>query len=79
MDGGMTTAPNIAIWTTDEGWTVENVGVPPDIAVEQTPAAVIAGHDPQLEQAIEAVMTELRKHPPEHPKHPAFLNKSTRP
>ena len=27
-------------------------GVPPDIEVEQTPADVIAGRDPQLERAI---------------------------
>ncbi len=79
MDGGMTTAPDVGIWTADEGWTVENVGVPPDIAVEQTPAAVIAGHDPQLERAIEVVMAELRKHPPERPKHPPFPDKSARP
>jgi tricorn protease len=78
MDGGTNTVPNVAIWTTDEGWTVENVGVPPDIAVEQTPAAVIAGHDPQLERAIEVVMAELQKHPPDHPKHPPFPDKSSR-
>jgi tricorn protease len=79
MDGGTTTAPDVAIWTTDEGWTVENVGVPPDIAVEQTPAAVIAGHDPQLETAVKVVMAELQKHPPERPKHPPFPDKSPRP
>ncbi len=33
MDGGGITAPNLAIWTED-GWVVENVGVPPDIEVE---------------------------------------------
>ncbi len=36
MDGGSVTAPNLAIWTED-GWVVENEGVPPDIEVEQTP------------------------------------------
>ncbi len=30
MDGGTITAPNIAIWTQEEGWIVENEGVPPD-------------------------------------------------
>lgn len=34
MDGGMVTAPNLAIWTED-GFIVENEGVPPDIEVEQ--------------------------------------------
>ena len=52
MDGGVIAAPNGAFWTPEDGWTVENEGVPPDIEVEQTPAAVIAGRDPQLEKAI---------------------------
>jgi tricorn protease len=64
MDGGGITAPNLAIWTPDEGWVVENEGVPPDIEVEQTPADVIAGRDPQLEKAIEVVLAELKKNPP---------------
>ena len=38
--------------------------MPPDIEVEQTPADVIAGRDPQLEKAIEVVMAELKKNPP---------------
>jgi len=71
MDGGMVTAPNLAIWTED-GFVVENEGVPPDIEVEQTPKDVIAGHDPQLERAIQVVMEELAKNPPKKPKRPAF-------
>ena len=63
MDGGQITAPNLAIWTED-GFVVENEGVPPDIEVEQTPADVIAGKDPQLERAIQVVMDELKKNPP---------------
>jgi tricorn protease len=64
MDGGSITAPNLAIWTPEDGWIVENEGVPPDIEVEQTPADVIAGRDPQLEKAIEVVMADLKKNPP---------------
>ncbi len=63
MDGGYVTAPNVAIWDED-GWVVENVGVPPDIEVEQMPAEVIAGHDPQLEKAIEVILEELEANPP---------------
>ncbi|HEX9128977.1 MAG TPA: PDZ domain-containing protein [Gemmatimonadaceae bacterium] len=75
MDGGTITAPNFAIWTPEEGWVVENVGVPPDIEVDQSPAAVIAGHDPQLEKAIEVLMAELRKNPPKVVKRPAYPDK----
>jgi len=72
MDGGGITAPNFAIWTPDGGWVVENEGVPPDIEVEQTPADVISGHDPQLEKAIQVVMEELKKNPPQQPRRPAY-------
>jgi tricorn protease len=72
MDGGSVTAPNLAIWTADEGWVVENEGVPPDIEVEQTPADVIAGRDPQLEKAIEVVMEELGANPPTDPERPLY-------
>lgn len=69
MDGGSITAPNLAIWT-EEGYVVENVGVPPDIEVEQWPAEVIAGHDPQLERAIAEVLRMLEESPPQHVQRP---------
>jgi len=71
MDGGFVSAPNLAIWT-EEGWVVESEGVPPDIEVEQRPAEVIAGKDPQLEKAIEVIMQELKKNPPKEVKRPPF-------
>jgi tricorn protease len=71
MDGGAITAPNLAIWAED-GWVVENVGVPPDIEVEQTPADIIAGRDPQLEKAIQTAMDELKRNPPAQLKRPPF-------
>jgi len=71
MDGGYVAAPNLAIWTED-GWVVENVGVPPDIEVEQWPVEVIAGQDPQLEKAIEIIMDELKKNPPKKMKRPPY-------
>jgi tricorn protease len=46
--------------------------VPPDFEVEQYPADVIAGKDPQLEKAIEVVMKALEKNPPVRLKRPAF-------
>jgi tricorn protease len=71
MDGGYVTAPNLAIWT-EEGWIVENVGVPPDIEVEQSPELVREGHDPQLEKAIQVVMEELKANPPKKLKRPSY-------
>ena len=79
MDGGAVTAPNIAFWDPDKGWTVENEGVPPDVEVEQTPADVLAGRDPQLERAIAIAVEELQKNPPQHAKRPAFPVKAVAP
>ncbi len=72
MDGGYATAPNLAIWTPEGGWVVENVGVPPDIEVEMDPAAVAAGKDPQLERAIAEVMAQLPPEPPAPPRRPDY-------
>lgn len=77
IDGGGVTAPNVAIWTKD-GFIVENEGVAPDIEVEQTPADVIKGRDPQLEKAIEIALKELEKNPQEVPKRPAYPKKVQR-
>ena len=50
-------------------------GVAPDVEVEQWPADVIKGRDPQLEKAIEIALKELEKNPPEEPKRPPYPNK----
>ena len=71
MDGGGVTAPNLAIWTED-GFIVENVGIPPDVEVEQLPAEIIQGKDPQLEKAIEIALKELEENPPAKPVRPAY-------
>lgn len=71
MDGGFVTAPRLAIFSPEGEWEVENEGVAPDIEVEMTPKEVIAGHDPQLEKAVELVLAELEANPPQRVKRPA--------
>jgi len=75
IDGGTVTAPNVGIWTKD-GFIVENVGVSPDIEIEQTPADVIAGKDPQLEKAIQIALQQLKDNPQTDPVRPAFPPKN---
>src|SRR4029450_4838749 len=72
MDGGMVTAPNLAFWTNEEGFGVENVGVPPDVDVEMTPKGGIAGRDPQVGKAIERGVEALKKNPPPKDATPPF-------
>jgi tricorn protease len=71
LDGGAVTAPNLAIWTKD-GFIVENVGVSPDVEVEQTPSEIIQGRDPQLEKAIDIALKELELNPPVEEVMPPF-------
>ncbi len=73
MDGGNVTAPSSGIYNPLSGeWEVENIGVAPDVEVEQDPALVRAGRDPQLEKAVEVVMQQLAKNPVPTLRRPAF-------
>ncbi|MEZ4867374.1 MAG: PDZ domain-containing protein [Caldilineaceae bacterium] len=75
MDGGFVTAPRLAIFSPEGQWEVENEGVAPDVEVEMTPKAVIAGHDPQLETAIELILAELPAEPQPRMERPASANR----
>ena len=71
LDGGSMLAPNRAFFNPRKGiWDIENHGVAPDIEVEQWPAAWRAGHDPQLEKAVQVALEELKKNPPPRPIRP---------
>jgi len=72
MDGGYVTAPGFAFFDTDGQWDVENVGVAPDYDVEQTPAEIIKGRDPQLEKAVELVLEALKTNPFKRAKRPVY-------
>jgi tricorn protease len=63
IDGGFFSSPRMAIFSPDGQWEVENEGVAPDVEVEMTPRLAIAGHDPQLEKAVEVVLAELEARP----------------
>ena len=78
MDGGSVTAPRVAIFGLHGEWEVENHGIAPDIEVENDPASVAAGHDPQLEKAVQVTLEALKAHPvviPEHPPYPNYHQK----
>ena len=60
VDGGRMVAPRGGFYDVNGEWAVEGVGIPPDIHVEQTPADVIAGRDPQLERAVQEALNLLK-------------------
>jgi tricorn protease len=78
IDGGGITAPNLAFYDLAGRWAVENEGVEPDIEVEQIPAEVIKGHDPQLERAVEEAMKLLEKNPVERMPRPASIDRTSK-
>jgi tricorn protease len=63
IDGGSMIAPRGGFFTTEGKWAVENEGTSPDIDVENWPKDVIAGHDPQLERAVQEALRMLKEHP----------------
>jgi tricorn protease len=63
IDGGSMIAPRGGFFTREDKWDVENVGVAPDVDVENWPKDVIAGHDPQLERAVEEGLRMLKEKP----------------
>ena len=78
MDGGFVTAPRVGIYGLHGEWEVENHGIAPDVEVENDPASVAAGHDKQLEKAVELTMEALKKNPvviPDHPPYPNYHKK----
>src|SRR5688572_4817155 len=60
IDGGRMVAPRGGFYDTKGQWAVEGVGISPDIEVQQTPADVIKGKDPQLERAVEEAMKAMK-------------------
>jgi tricorn protease len=75
MDGGFVTAPSSGVWDpATSKWIAENVGIEPDVEVENDPELWRQGRDPQLEKAIELVLADLAKNPRVEPKRPAYPN-----
>jgi len=72
IDGATVTAPRFALYGTTGQWEVENHGIAPDVEVEQDPALVRQGHDPQLEKAVALAMEALKKTPPPKLQRPAY-------
>ncbi|MGZ2369235.1 S41 family peptidase [Ancylomarina sp. YFZ004] len=60
IDGGYITSPRGGFYNLKGEWDVENMGVAPDILVEQDAKSVLEGHDPQLEKAVEVALELLK-------------------
>jgi tricorn protease len=75
IDNGGVFQSNNAFYGREGKWFVENHGADPDILVENDPASVMAGHDNQLEKAIEVALKQVADRPAEFPARPAYPKK----
>jgi tricorn protease len=77
LDGGEVFVPEFFAAATPEGkFAIEGHGVDPDIEVENDPADVIAGRDPQLERAIAEIEKALAANPKVLPPRPPDPDKA---
>ncbi len=71
IDGGRAFVPLQGTNDVDGSWIIEGVGVTPDIEVDNDPASVIAGRDPQLERAAQELVKAMDAEPMKLPARPA--------
>jgi tricorn protease len=70
VDGGAVFVPRNATNDRDGNYIIEGHGVDPDIEVENDPASVIAGRDPQLERAVAEILAAIERDPKTLPQRP---------
>ncbi len=76
IDGGYTSVPMFAFFETDGTWGIEGHGVDPDIEVIDDPSLMVDGGDPQLDAAIDHMLSEIERNPFTPPARPAYPDRS---
>ena len=59
LDGSQIRTPSFGVYTAS-GISFENYGVQPDVLVDNGPADFLAGHDRQIEKAVEVLRGEMK-------------------
>jgi len=59
LDGSSLRTPSFGVYTAN-GTNFENYGVQPDVWVDNGPADFLAGHDRQIEKAVEVLKSEMK-------------------
>ncbi|MBP7935522.1 MAG: PD40 domain-containing protein [Phycisphaerae bacterium] len=71
IDGAHVTVPTFGFYKTNGTWGIEGHGVDPDIEVVDDPAKMTGDGDPQLDYAIQHMLTAIKEHPYIPPQVPA--------
>ncbi len=59
LDGSSLRTPSFGVFGA-RGQNLENYGVPPDVEIDNTPADFLAGHDRQVEKAVEVLAAQIK-------------------
>ena len=70
IDGGSVSVPEAGSADPEGHWVIEGHGVDPDIEVEDDPTSLYAGHDRQIEKAVDVLLDEIESHPMHLPERP---------
>jgi tricorn protease len=74
-DGGLARAPMTGVYGPDGKWLIEQIGVIPDIEVDNLPHATFNGEDAQLETAITYLLQKIAEDPRAVPPAPPYPNR----
>ena len=75
-DGGVARAPMSGVYGAEGKWLIEQVGVQPDIVVDNLPHATFNGRDAQLDAAIEYLKKKIAEDPRPVPPPPPYPNRA---
>ncbi len=73
-DNGLARAPSMGVYGEDRDWLIEQIGVIPDIIVDNPPHATFGGADAQLDTAIDYLLDKIATEPVPVPDPPAYPN-----
>jgi tricorn protease len=76
VDNGIASAAELGVYGPEGKWLIEGHGVDPDFVVDNLPFETFKGKDAQLEFAIDYLKKQIKEHPVEQPKTPAYPDKS---
>lgn len=77
-DNGLARAPSMGVYGPEGEWLVEQIGVIPDIVVDNLPHATFNGEKAQFDAAIEYLRQKITEDPRPVPPHPDYTNMSRR-
>ncbi|MEJ2203010.1 MAG: S41 family peptidase [Gemmatimonadota bacterium] len=77
-DGGLARAPSMGVYGPEGEWLVEQIGVVPDIVVDNLPHATFQGEDAQLDAAIGYLQERIAEDPRAVPEPPPYPNRAFR-